>query len=360
MSIKTTRRQLLGGIALLPVSASALSAAAATSARPAVPDAGLQRIIWGSCAHQDKDQPIWDAINAAQPGLFVFLGDNIYGDSTDPEFIAGCYRKLAAKPGFVTLRERTPIIATWDDHDYGQNDAGRDYPSKLATRALMLDFFDTPDDSSRRTQEGGIFTSYVYGPAGRRVQVLLMDLRWNRSPILKAPQSEQEARKHALMGPYAPDDSAGAVMVGEPQWQWLEAQLKAPADVRILGSSIQALADFTGWESWSNYPRDRQRLLALLKQYDIRNLVIISGDTHWAEISEMPRDGQPPLLEVTSSGLTEEWPWVSPNRYRMGEAYAEANFGVIDIDWSGTAPGVTLSVRDVDGKTRMSRGVMLG
>jgi len=357
MSIKTTRRQLLGGIALFPVSATAL--AAELPSRPAVPAGGLQRIVWGSCAHQDKEQPIWDAINEAHPELFVFLGDNIYGDSVDPDFIAGCYRKLAAKPGFVKLRERTPIIATWDDHDYGQNDAGRDYPSKVATRKLMLDFFDTPANSPRRTQDGGIFTSYTYGPAGRRVQVLLMDLRWNRSPIVKAPADEQEARKHALMGPYAPDDSVEAVMVGEAQWQWLEAQLKQPADVRILGSSIQALADFTGWESWSNYPRDRARLLRLLKQHEIRNLVIISGDTHWAEVSEMPREGQPPLLEVTSSGLTEEWPWVSPNRYRVGDAYAEANFGVIDIDWNGAAPQVTLSVRDVNGKTRMSRGITL-
>src|SRR3989337_529307 len=43
-------------------------------------DRSLTRIAFGSCAKQTKDQPIWDAVLAAKPDLFVFLGDNIYGD----------------------------------------------------------------------------------------------------------------------------------------------------------------------------------------------------------------------------------------------------------------------------------------
>ena len=43
----------------------------------------LSRISFGSCAKQDKPQPIWDAVVAGKPELFIFLGDNIYGDSAD-------------------------------------------------------------------------------------------------------------------------------------------------------------------------------------------------------------------------------------------------------------------------------------
>ncbi|MET0658010.1 MAG: hypothetical protein ABW110_07620 [Steroidobacteraceae bacterium] len=43
----------------------------------------LTRIAFGSCAKQDKEQPIWDAVLASKPDLFIFLGDNIYGDTTD-------------------------------------------------------------------------------------------------------------------------------------------------------------------------------------------------------------------------------------------------------------------------------------
>ena len=40
----------------------------------------LTRIAFGSCADEEKPQPIWDAVLAYQPQLFLFAGDNVYGD----------------------------------------------------------------------------------------------------------------------------------------------------------------------------------------------------------------------------------------------------------------------------------------
>ena len=90
----------------------------------------LTRIAFGSCAHQDLPQPIWDAILAWRPELFVFAGDNVYGDlapgAANP--LAGAYAKAARIAGYRALREQVPVLATWDDHDYGHNDAGGDFP----------------------------------------------------------------------------------------------------------------------------------------------------------------------------------------------------------------------------------------
>ena len=61
-------------------------------------DRPLTRIAFGSCAKQSKEQPIWDAINAAEPDLFVFLGDNIYADTRDPKVMADKI-SLAMKTG---------------------------------------------------------------------------------------------------------------------------------------------------------------------------------------------------------------------------------------------------------------------
>ena len=72
-----------------------------------------RRIAFGSCARQDKPQPIWDAVLASEPDLFVFLGDNIYGDTRDPTVLRAKYAQLAAQPGFKRLRERVPVLATW-------------------------------------------------------------------------------------------------------------------------------------------------------------------------------------------------------------------------------------------------------
>ena len=87
----------------------------------------LQVIAFGSCAHQNHKQPIWKAINAESADLFVFLGDNIYGDTEDMEVLRSKYEKLAAKPGFAELRKKTRTVAIWDDHDFGVHDGGADY-----------------------------------------------------------------------------------------------------------------------------------------------------------------------------------------------------------------------------------------
>lgn len=358
-----SRRSALGLAAAL-----AAAPAAARAARPApVVDAphpsldrALTRIAFGSCADQAKDQPIWEAVLASKPDLFIFLGDNIYADTRDPAVMAAKYAALAAKPGFRTLRETTPVCAVWDDHDYGENDAGGDYPMKAEARRQFCDFWGEPATSPRRTREG-IHAAYVFGPAGRRVQVILPDLRWNRTPIRKLDgvdyKAWAEAKKAAgamVPGPYARMPEAEATMLGEAQWAWLEAQLRQPAELRILGSSLQVLADFAGWESWMNYARDHQRLIEAIREARADRLVCISGDTHYGEISRLDVNTPYPLWDITSSGLTEVWPVTPPNALRQGQLWQDRNFGLIEIDWSKPAPGLRVEVRDETGVARLA------
>jgi alkaline phosphatase D len=75
-----------------------------------------------------------------------------------------------------------PVLAVWDDHDYGANDAGAEYPMKAESQRMFLDFFGVAGDSPRRRRPG-IYDARVFGPPGRRVQVILLDLRYFRSPF---------------------------------------------------------------------------------------------------------------------------------------------------------------------------------
>ena len=43
----------------------------------------LTRIAFGSCAYQERPQPIWAAVVSYRPELFIFAGDNVYGDVRD-------------------------------------------------------------------------------------------------------------------------------------------------------------------------------------------------------------------------------------------------------------------------------------
>ena len=327
------------------------------SGAPSADAQDITRIAFGSCGDQTKPQPIWTPILADAPDLFILLGDNVYADTDDPVELQAAYNALGNIPGFARLRQSTPIMATWDDHDYGQNDIGKDYVSKEASRRIMLDFFGEPLDSERRSRADGIYTSHMFGEEGRRVQVILLDLRWNRGDLMALSDPQQLAWREAQqMGPYEANLRADAQLLGEAQWTWLEQELQKDVDLRIIGSSIQLLADFTGWETWANFPQERQRFFGLLEQYQREPVVIISGDVHWADYSEIRDSGMAwPLIELTSSGLTEEWKAVSPNRHRVGEAFPVANYGVIDIDWHSEVPEVTLQIKDETGSVLLER-----
>jgi alkaline phosphatase D len=314
------------------------------------------KILFGSCLHQDKPQPIWQAMNQEQADLFVLLGDNVYGDTEDMQELRAKYAKQWATSGMQTMLANTPTIGMWDDHDFGENDAGAEYPQKEASRQIMLDYFNVPKESPRRTRVDGIYTSHVLTQADMTVQIILPDLRWNRSPLESVGRLKYMLSKAPNdLGPYIPSKDESSTMLGETQWQWLEQQLQQPADVRVLATSLQFLPEFSGWESWANLPHERQRFLALLDKYQIDNLVIVSGDTHWSEFSQITRNNQKLLWEMTASGLTEEWKNVSPNQHRVGESYAKANYGVIEL----SGKQLTMSIKNVSGNTVMSHIIAL-
>jgi alkaline phosphatase D len=127
-----------------------------------------------------------------------------------------------------------------------------------------------------------------------------------------------------------------------------------PAELRLFGSSLQVLADFTGWESWAGFARDRERLIDLIRRTQANGVVFLSGDIHYAEMSKLDVNVPYTLWDLTSSGLTEEWTIPTPNANRVSEVLPEANFGFIDIDWQGSATRLALAIVDAQGKTRMS------
>jgi alkaline phosphatase D len=353
-----SRRRLLLASTLAPFATHAAPEAAAATAV-----AGERlRIAFGSCAKQSKPQPIWQAVAAAAPDLFLFLGDNLYADAEDEATFRQRYDEFRAVQPLQEFRRRFRHLAVWDDHDFGTDDCGGDYPLKKLSQQLFCDAWDVPADSPRRTRDG-VYESWIVPVGSRRVQVILLDLRYNRTPLVADPHLKGDYRVMVLKarltgrpmtGWYVPNEDPAATMLGEPQWQWLEQQLRVPADVRIVGSSVQFAADGTGWEGWANFPRERRRFVDLVKKTRAEGVVFLSGDMHYADLSRWPVDGGYPLLDLTSSGLTEVWDVPTPNARRVSEVLAEPNFGLVDIAFDGPEPHVAMQVRDVKGATRLA------
>jgi alkaline phosphatase D len=341
----------------LLVAATLLSA---QSVRREAAGAPVSRIAFGSCAEQDKPQPVWKAVLAARPEVFLSLGDIVYVNhgSEDRAARLAAYRKIASLPDFRRLRATARFLATWDDGELGVNDGGADFPALEEFRQDFLDFLGEPRDSPRRKPASGVYTAQVFGPPGRRVQIILLDTRSFRSPLRRGNFSEDEGR-------YVADSDSAKTMLGQAQWAWLETRLREPAELRLLVSSIQVLSEEHHWEKWANFPHERRRLLELIRDTRARGVILLSGDRHLAELSALSAAESPAgylLFDLTSSGLNNarirQAPH-EPNRHRAAVVNWSNNFGLVAVDWRRADPRISLQIRNEQGDILIQRILIL-
>ena len=256
------------------------------------------------------------------------------------------YGMLAAKPGYQKLLETCPVVAVWDDHDYGVNDGGAEFSKKVESEKEFHRFFQTPKGSDSLKRPGTYDVRY-YGEKGKRLQLIQLDTRYFRSELIPLP-------KRSADGPYDRNLAPDATVLGAAQWEWLEKVLEEPADFRIVMTSIQFLPTDHRWELWENFPKERTRFLELLKQTQTGPILFVSGDRHMGEIMKLDakEESSPgfPVYELTSSGLTNAGGGRKgePNRYRVSPTnFQSRNFGMVFLDWKKRS--VSLELRDVEG-----------
>jgi alkaline phosphatase D len=315
------------------------------------PGEPVTRVLFGSCVKQELPTPIFQTMLAENSDLVLFLGDNIYADTSDMSVMRAKYERLAANDDFVGLRSNVPILATWDDHDFGINDGGADFPMREAAKQEFHRFWNEPEDSPRRQREG-VYDARIYGPPGKRLQIILLDTRYFRSPLKKG--------ERRVGGPYLPDDDPTKTMLGKPQWKWLAEQLRKPAELRLIVSSIQCIAEAAGQETWSNLPRERKRLFDMIKETKANGVVLLSGDRHWSELSKLDHDLPYPLYDLTSSSFNQIHERGTPtvNRFRdLATTYHRENYGVISVDWDRKDPSLTMQIRDISGDVEIEKRV---
>jgi len=245
-------------------------------------------------------------------------------------------------PPYVKLRETTNIIGVWDDHDFGLNNAGASFKHKDLTQQLWLDFMDEPADSPRRTRKG-VYESYYIGDSSK-IKVILLDVRYFKQDT-------------SILKPNGTD------LLGAEQWEWLENELKNnKAEYVLIGSGIQVLPDDRMVpEHW--YSGNRDRLLALIRKYQVNGVMLLSGDVHYAEIMKYPCKEHVgyDLYEFTSSGLTHHVATHVPLADRFvntmfpktwndkKQRFMDWNFGVLKFDFN-KEKGVKLEIRDAESK----------
>jgi alkaline phosphatase D len=329
----------------------ALALNAPAFAQPRIVD----EIVFGSCIN-NVNHPMLDRVLTLPMDLFLFLGDNIYADTTDMAMMRRKYDALKTSRFFRELRTRVPIMATLDDHDMGANDAGADYLKIRESKEEFLRWLDEPADSPRRRREG-VYDANIFGPPGKQLQIILLDTRTFRGPLKRGTGGQKR-----VGGPYVPNPDTSSTLLGEVQWAWLTEQLAKPAELRLIGSSIQFVSEFSGAEAWANLPHEKQRMLDVLRESKAGGVLFVSGDRHWCELSRMDGPLGYPLYDLTASALTQPHPRGTPseNKYRaIPTTYHDVNVGQMTIDWGAADPAITWKIIDLAGKTRIEHSIRL-
>lgn len=303
------------------------------------PQTMLTRIAFGSCNHQSAPQHMWAQIAAQSPQAFLLIGDNVYGDNgwdadADLDSLRRAYELQASHPEFRDFRARIPMLVTWDDHDYGLNDAGGRFPFKRWAEEIFNTFWGMSDEVRARP---GVYESHMFGADGQRVQIIMLDTRYFRSDFKRMAWS----RERAPLGIYLPNDDPAATVLGDEQWAWLEQELAKPADLRIVVSSTQILTTAHNFEGWTNFPLERERLLKMLEGRAPSGLVMLSGDRHSGAIyKDKSPGGAEDMWEFTSSSLNlafsndvEKSTAREPDPRRVTQFFGIENYGLVDIDW---------------------------
>lgn len=285
------------------------------------------KIGFGSCNDQkESQQSMWDVILAQNIDLWIWLGDNIYADTTtNPEHIKNQYNKQLLNVDYQKfLSQNIPMLGIWDDHDYGLNDAGKNYIFKDISQQYFSDFFNLPSNDPRRHRPG-VYFSQDFLTSKYKIKFILLDTRYFRD-----------------------DPGPTSDILGNDQWLWLENLLeenkKNPADFVFIASGIQVISNVHPDEHWGHFPQSRHKLFDLINEYKLNNPIILSGDMHWGEIQSLNN-----IIEVTSSGLTHfnENDYVY-NPYRFGPPLSDYNIGVIDIYEENNYDYVSFRLVNVD------------
>ena len=301
------------------------------------------KIGFGSCLDQAKPMPIFDAIKGENLDLFLMIGDNVYGDSEDKDLdeLRSAYE--SQRQNFEIMNLNFPFEAIWDDHDYGMNDAGVEYPHKKKSKELFLNFWDVQEDDIRRFREG-LYFDIIKNINDKKLQIIFLDTRTFRDSLKASDQIGKPGKER-----YIPNPDNSLTILGTDQWRWVKEKIGQKVDFRIIISSIQFLAIGHGWESWNNFPLQRAKLIKFIDKANLNHTLILSGDRHRAGIYEIKTESGKRISEVTSSSLNASFPNDEENGpLRLGNTYVEENYGVISIDSENRQ--LIASIRDIDGE----------
>lgn len=267
------------------------------------------RIAMIGCHNQHAPAPSLPYIaEVLQPDVTVWIGDNVYADTKDnPQYIIDQLEILREKEGFSALKEVSQFVVTWDDHDYGLNNAGKEYSLKEKSKNIHRSFWEL--EAEIPSNQDGVYYAKQFTFNEKTIQFIQLDGRFNRDK---------------------PGRNADAL--GENQWEFLMQALRQDdVDLRFISCGYQILINRPmRWEAMVRLGKSRKRLMELIESQDVP-VLFLTGDQHYVEVLESPRNVDYKTYEIMAAGINKnERPGRAPNRVE-GPDVTLHNAPILDV-----------------------------
>lgn len=294
------------------------------------------RFAFTSCMLDYYNQgDIWEQMVNLNPDVIFLIGDNVYADTlTDMATPADLWIRNIETRNTVNLfrsKKLIPVVATWDDHDYGMNNAGKDYPYKEEALVVFKAFFASDQSENFSMPEIGVASHFnIYG-----YDFFLLDDRTFRTARGTSPQWHFGAR--------------------QSQWLWDNLPGKGHAFIvsgdQFFGGYTPLKDSFQG-----HHPQRFTDFLGKLQESGTK-VAFLSGDRHYTEIMEIPTATLGyQTYEFTASpahAFIKSFP-VFPNPLRIAGSDLVTNFMLIEADKSGEKLSLRATSYTVGGRVLFS------
>jgi len=304
-------------------------------------------MLTGSCAYINQeeydragkpyggDYRIFTSMATQKADFMLWLGDNLYLREPDWNTWTGIvkrYTHTRSLPEMQSFLASTQHYAIWDDHDFGPDNSNSSFANKNQTLDAFRLFWGNPTVGTGDI--AGAITSFQWSDA----DFFLLDNRWYRDP--------DEINT---------DDKT---MLGEKQLVWLLDNLvTSKATFKIVAMGGQFLSDApTNAELYSahGFEKEREKIISFIQENNIENVVFITGDVHFTEMSVLKKESKPNIYDCTFSALTsgpntagESW----ENTLRIpGTVVMERNYGMLKFSGLTEARKLTVSCFNSDNR----------
>jgi alkaline phosphatase D len=314
------------------------------------------RFLWsgdlggrGHCRRAGVGYAIFRAMARRDPAFFVFAGDTIYADNrcVGPGIVPGSEHKAETleefhakhrynreDPAVQEFFRTTAVHAIWGDHDVRNNFAAADEPLVPTGLRAFLDYWPIRPPAHDPTR------LYRRVRWGALLELFILDTRQYRSPGCQA-------------------DGPTKTMLGDAQRRWLiDSVATSDALWKVVVSSVpfSIPKGFPCSDTWARrnllwrttgFGVERDAILRELREHQVRNVVILAGDVHYADFVRLEPAPGFTLHEFTAGPLSAGLE--KPRRLdaavrpeRLSAAGRLYNFGEIVID------GTALTARALD------------